>query len=208
MYYDSFFLNAANTSRILRANATGKAKGQPSYTYTVHPWVVQLFFDCDESHVRGFPHVPNASALRCPTPAQRTEFAKALTRKDAVMQAFQHSSEPEVFDAGTFDAGLMAAQKLAAMFNVPPPKVLSQRDVPGLTRAVVPLLAKRGILGVSVGSNDGSPAPMVPSTFDCYHGHQQVRTLYVRRAYDRFSQNTNHELSPLTIICRWHPYTT
>jgi hypothetical protein len=59
--------------------------------------------------------------------------------------------------------------------------VLCQRDVPGLTRGAVPLLAKHGVIGVSVGANDGSPPPVVPSTVDCYRGHQQVRTPFVWR---------------------------
>lgn len=72
-YYDSFFLNAANTSRILKAKANananvkanGKHAGQAGFIYTVHPWVVQLFFDCNEKHLPGFPHVGILVALRC-----------------------------------------------------------------------------------------------------------------------------------------------
>ena len=56
---------------------------------------------------------------------------------------------------------------------------MQQRDVPGLTRGAVPLLARRGVIGLSVGANDGSPAPLVPSTVDCVAGHRQVRTPFV-----------------------------
>lgn len=37
-----------------------------------------------------------------------------------------------------------------------------QRDVPGLTRAVIPVLAAKGIKAVSVGVNPGSAPPAVP----------------------------------------------
>ena len=47
------------------------------------------------------------------------------------------------------------------------PQVLSQRDVPGLTRAVVPLLRRASVVGISVGPNDDSPAPNTPSTLQC-----------------------------------------
>lgn len=123
--------------------------------------------------------VNRSDALRCPTSEQVADFRKALEDGDAVMQAFQHSSEPETMDPATFKAGLVAARELAARFGRPAPTVLSQRDVPGLTVGVVPLLAGEGVKGISVGSNDGSPAPMVPSTVDCYHGYQQVRTPFV-----------------------------
>ena len=60
------------------------------------------------------------------------------------------------------------------------PRVLSQRDVPGLTRAVVPHLRKRGIVGISVGSNDGSPSPLTPSTAECMtQGLHVVRTPFL-----------------------------
>jgi hypothetical protein len=36
---------------------------------------------------------------------------------------------------------------------------MSQRDVPGLTRAVVPILASLGVQGITVGVNDGSSSP-------------------------------------------------
>ena len=43
----------------------------------------------------------------------------------------------------------------------------SQRDVPGLTRAAIPLLTKAGVKGVTVGEN-GACAPVnVPPIFLC-----------------------------------------
>ena len=44
-------------------------------------------------------------------------------------------------------------------------KTFSVRDVPGLTRGVIPLLARRGVVAVSVGEN-GAPGPVnVPMQF-------------------------------------------
>lgn len=37
-----------------------------------------------------------------------------------------------------------------------------QRDVPGLTRAVIPILVSKGIKAISVGVNAGSAPPGVP----------------------------------------------
>eukprot|EP00041_Stephanoeca_diplocostata_P032029 m.1014457 g.1014457 ORF g.1014457 m.1014457 type:complete len:862 (+) comp24072_c0_seq8:282-2867(+) len=176
IYYDSFFLNAANTSRILRQKFEGKP-GAPGYVYLVHPWLVKLFFECNIVDL--FPHVNRSDALRCPTLAQTRTFKEALNRGDAVMHAFSHSSQPEVMDAVTFFAALDTVGETAAYLGVAPPRVLSQRDVPGLARSTIPLLAKHNVLGISVGANDGSPPPVVPSTVDCFSGHRQIRTPFV-----------------------------
>jgi hypothetical protein len=40
--------------------------------------------------------------------------------------------------------------------------VLLQRDVPGLTRAVIPVFVSKGIKAISVGVNAGSAPPGVP----------------------------------------------
>ena len=172
VYYDSFLLGAANTSRILR-NRGGEAR----YVYTQNPWVMHLFFHCNET---AFPWVREAERLRCPTAAQRQVMIEALRRGDTAMHAFPTSAQAELFDAGTFDAGLRMGPVLLSALglegDVVSPSVMQQRDVPGLTRAVVPLLARRGVVGISVGANDGSPAPTVPSTAACQSGLRQLRT--------------------------------
>jgi hypothetical protein len=43
--------------------------------------------------------------------------------------------------------------------------VLSQRDVPGMTRGVIPLLLKNNVLGITVGQNGGTPPVAVPKIF-------------------------------------------
>ena len=97
--------------------------------------------------------------------------------------AFPTNAQPELHGAKDFNSlGLAPAKALAERFGVEAPAVLSQRDVPGLTRAIVPLLAAAGVTGISIGANDGSPAPLVPSTVDCYtRGRRQVRTPFVWR---------------------------
>ena len=174
-FYDSFLLNAANTSRILRGR-----NGTAAYLYTTHPWILHLFFHCDGAT---FPRGRGVERLRCPTRAQRAALRAAMARGDTAMQAFAHSAEPELFDAATFEAGLQLAPALLAELGLgrAGPTVMQQRDVPGLTRGAVPLLARHGVRGLSVGANDGSPAPVLPSTVDCANGWRQVRTPFVWR---------------------------
>ena len=73
-----------------------------------------------------------------------------------------HNFQTEVFDADLFNYAIQLTHDLDRSFNLPPKRVMSQRDVPGLTRAAVPLLAAGGVAGLSVGVNGGSSPPAVP----------------------------------------------
>ena len=55
-------------------------------------------------------------------------------------------------DASLFNAALDVATHLSTDLGIPAPTAVSQRDVPGWTRAAIPLLAKRGIHGLSFGA--------------------------------------------------------
>ena len=50
-------------------------------------------------------------------------------------------------------AALKMTHALDAEFGLPPKAVLSQRDVPGLTRSMIPILKQHGVEAVSVGVN-------------------------------------------------------
>lgn len=80
--------------------------------------------------------------LHCPTPEQADNFRTAVKEGHIVLHAFPFNAEPEVLDSNLFQAGLNLSRQVAESVGLPPPVVLSQRDVPGMTRAVLPLLRK------------------------------------------------------------------
>ncbi len=61
--------------------------------------------------------------------------------------------------------GLKLAHDVAVKAGAPIPKVISQRDVPGMTRSIIPILKRNGIQAISVGCNSGSAPPGVPQIF-------------------------------------------
>lgn len=79
--------------------------------------------------------------------------------------AFPHNAELEMMDPSLIEAGLALTWALDRRFNLPEKQTLSQRDVPGMTRALVPLLSKAGVTAISIGANDGSTPPSVPNIF-------------------------------------------
>ena len=98
---------------------------------------------------------PN-DTLRCVTDANMATIAAGIRSGDLYWHAFPHNAQPELLNAVTASAVMLAPpQALARHYGVPPPKFMSQRDVPGFTRSMVPLLAAAGVTGVTVGVNDG-----------------------------------------------------
>lgn len=161
-HYDSFLGSAAATSAELR-----HAGSTASFRYMADSWVLDVFRRCPAD----FPSVGppfDPTGLLCPNASVAASVAAAVKRGDIWVHAFPHNGQAELMDSTMFAAGINSSLQAAASAGSPHrPLVMSQRDVPGLTRAVVPVLRRLGIIGISVGANDGSPAPHVPSTVDC-----------------------------------------
>ena len=94
------------------------------------------------------PGPPTQIPLHCPTAAAQADMRAALKDGHIVMQAFPFNGEPEVLDSDMFEFGLNFTAELAREHGAAAPTVLSQRDVPSLTRATIPLLAKAGAIGL------------------------------------------------------------
>jgi hypothetical protein len=61
---------------------------------------------------------------------------------------------------------MASTHALDDLFKVPHKTVISQRDVPGVTRAVIPLMKKAGVLAFSEGVNGQVQPPSVPNIFN------------------------------------------
>lgn len=76
-----------------------------------------------------------------------------------------HLTRYEAMTPELFESGLRLTSDLDTLFGQPNRTVLSLRDVPGLTRAALPILAKYGVKAVSVGVNTFSGPPSVSRIF-------------------------------------------
>jgi hypothetical protein len=160
--YETFLGSAARTARTLKA--AGQA---PAMRYMADSWVLDVFRDCPTD----FPSVGppwDPSGLLCPNASLFAQVTEAVKQGDIWTHAFPHNAQPELMDAAMFAAAVNSSVRTATEMQSPHrPRVLSQRDVPGLTRSVIPHLKRLGALGISIGSNDGSPSPHTPSTAQC-----------------------------------------
>ena len=128
--------------------------------YTTHCWLVSFFFDCPR-HAAANPDFP----IQCPSTPLVAAVTDAISKGWITWHAFPLNAEPESYDTELFGAGVDLCHSLADRFQMPRPTVLSQRDVPGLTRAVIPLLVERGVRALSVGANTFSASAQVPRIY-------------------------------------------
>ena len=124
--------------------------------FTMQSWYLQMYIHCPE---------PNSLGIRCPSAADKAALKAAVAAGDITWHAFPHNAELEAGSAAVIRAGLQATHTLDAELGVARKTVLSQRDVPGLTRAMIPLLKSAGIRAISVGVNGASMYPRVPRIF-------------------------------------------
>jgi hypothetical protein len=156
-YFTQHFPNAVKTSREMR-NTTDRV-----YRWMTQSWLVDTYRHCNETVINRFGG-PD-SDLICPSASELADFEATVKLGDITWHAFPHNSEPEMYDPTTFAAGLALTFRQDAYYGHKPRQTLSQRDVPGMTRSVIPLLRSMGVQAVSVGEN-GACAPVnVPNIF-------------------------------------------
>eukprot|EP01052_Picozoa_sp_SAG31_P025249 SAG31_NODE_2203_length_6199_cov_6.619836_2_plen_108_part_00 len=66
------------------------------------------------------------------------------------------ASQLEIMDPALIQAGIQLTHDLDARFGLAAKRTLSQRDVPGMTRSIIPIIREMGVDSITVGANDGS----------------------------------------------------
>jgi hypothetical protein len=169
MYFHSYFPKAITTAAAI--NQPGAPK---TFIYTTQAWLIDLFFDCPArlglTCTGAEPGAPtpddDPGCVVCPNSTAQQAVRRAIQDGVITWHAFPHNAEPESADASLFEFGVDFVHTLDQKFGVPKKTVLSQRDVPGLTRGVVPILSEKHIVGVSVGANGGLMNAIVPTLFN------------------------------------------
>lgn len=102
--------------------------------------------------------------LQCPTVEEVEAFKGAVAQGDITWHAATFNVEYEnAFNEEMINVQFQLSRDLADELGVPRPQTVSLRDVPGTTRALVPILVRNNITAISIGVNGGSPAPAMPN---------------------------------------------
>jgi hypothetical protein len=153
LYPSTFYPRSLALSAAMRAvpNSTDR------FIYTTHPWLLSLFFHCPELVLSG-------QQLACPSEAEQQAVRAAIAAGDIAFHAAPYNVEWEVAFNAEMVAGFFSLAKgLAEELGMPAPTVASVRDVPGFTRALIPLLVQNNITAISEGVNPETLPPQLAS---------------------------------------------
>ena len=149
-YFDHHFPLAAQEGKEFRSGSlTGPHPKNLNFMF--QSWVVSMYLDC-----------PPGMGLHCPNATEIATFEEAVKAGDITWHAFPHNAQLEIMDPALIQAGIQMTHDLDVRFGLPLKHTLSQRDVPGMTRSIIPILKEYGVDAITVGANDGSTPPNVP----------------------------------------------
>jgi hypothetical protein len=139
-YFDDYIPRVCETARALRQEG-----GSERFIWTTGSWLVYEY-------------------LERASPKKRKVLEEAIGAGDITWHGLPFTTHSELMDASLFRYGLSLSQSLDKRFGK---KTIAAKmtDVPGHTRAIVPLLAEAGIKFLHIGVNQASTAPDVPPIF-------------------------------------------
>ena len=138
-YIDEFIPSAVSLA------ATVNTETEKRFIWTTGAWIIK-------------------EALNGSDKEKREKLIKALIDGNIVPHAMPFTTHSELFDEDTFDFGLSIVDEIDEIRGR---KTVAAKmtDVPGHTKAIVPLLAKHGIKLLHIGVNGVSAVPEVPECF-------------------------------------------
>ncbi|HEX6385788.1 MAG TPA: DUF5054 domain-containing protein, partial [Anaerolineae bacterium] len=139
-YFDEYIPQAIETAARLR-----QLGRRERFIWTTGAWLIYEF-------------------LEKASPGERKRLEAAIEAGDITWHALPFTMHCELMDASLFRYGLRLAQELDRRFGK---RTITAKmtDVPGHTRAIVPLLAEAGIRFLHIGVNEASRMPDVPPVF-------------------------------------------
>lgn len=139
-YFREYFPRASETARVLRERG-----GTERFIWTTGSWIL-------------YEYLEQASTQ------ERAVIEQAILAGDLTWHALPVTTHSELFDASLFQYGLTLSHTLDRRFGR---QTIAGKmtDVPGHTRAIVPLLAQAGVQFLHIGVNPASTTPDVPTLF-------------------------------------------
>jgi len=122
-YFTNYIPSAIETAKQLRADTTIPATWRSNFM--LQSYYVSLYLDC-----------PPNLGLVCPNSTAVSEFKAAAARGDIHWHAFPHNAELEMGNPTLLEAGVNLTHAIDASLGLPPKRVLSQRDVPGMNHSI------------------------------------------------------------------------
>lgn len=139
-YLEGFIPDALNTAKVLR-----EKNSDAQFKWTTGSWLINEYLET----------APKEKA---------EELSKAIIAGDISWHGLPFTTHTELMSAELFRFGLDISKRLDERFGV---KTIAAKmtDVPGHTKAMIPLLSEAGIELLHIGVNPASAVPEVPEIF-------------------------------------------
>ena len=154
-YFHQFFPQAMKLVEVVKLHP------KLSFIYTTQPWLVSMYLNCPPNMVlSGIP-------LQCPNKEEVAAFAEAIKAGHIAIHAGAMNMQYGMMSSDSIIASVELASHVYQQLGIKQsPRVLSLRDVPGLTKNSLTALYSAGVRAISVGVNGGSAPPAVPRLFN------------------------------------------
>ena len=153
LWWYTHFPRATALGQAIEANAS--LASSIGLRFTAQMWLIEMFFNCP----------PGVPGLRCPTAAEQQGVTTAIEKGWLTWHSFPFNSELDMHSPAMLQAGMQLAHSLDDRFGFPHKATVSQRDVPGTSRSIIPVFATRNVTAMSIGVNGASTPPFVPRVF-------------------------------------------
>ena len=155
-YFQEFFPQALKLAKAVKQH-----NPKLSFIYTTQPWLVSMYLDCPPNMIlSGIP-------LNCPSKEEAVAFAEAIKAGHIAMHAGAMNMQYGMMNSESVVASVELSSHVFQQLGIKQtPRVLSLRDVPGLTKNSLSALYSAGVRAISVGVNGGSAPPAVPRLFN------------------------------------------
>jgi hypothetical protein len=187
------------------------------YKWMTQSWLVNAYRHCNETIINSAGGA--TQELKCPNATALKRFEDAVSKGKLSWHALPFNAEPELYDPWLFEAALNLTFREDAHFGHAKRQTLSQRDVPGLTRAIIPMLSKAGVRAISVGENNAQAPLFVPPIFvwkdlesgtevlslfhaGGYGGEEPAPTPYPTPVPDSFNNNFNNNFNGARMLTK------
>lgn len=124
------------------------------------------------------------TVLHCPNETYKSQVREAIQSGVLTWNAFPFNSELGAYDPSLLQFGITHTHALDDMFSVKRKAVLPSRDVPGISRALIPILARSGISAINQSPNGAMYPTNVPPAF-----------IWADRDTDNTIVNQNHSVA-------------
>jgi hypothetical protein len=150
-YFEQYFADVA------KRTDPSYSSDEQDFKFMFQAYPMSIFLNCP-------PSIPN---LRCPNTTTLTSVKSALERGSIWFNGFPNNAEFALLSPELIVAGIesVVGDITRAYGGRDHPKTVSQRDVPGLPRSIIPILRGAGIEMISLGVNGGSAPPELPPVF-------------------------------------------